>query len=89
MTRSDPTEPNNVTFLLKILLALTVPMGLPSASRNVNLYSKTYLMSMSQNPFLNGLGSLSTTMIFLTRSRSMVTAAALGGGIKTLLKINS
>ncbi len=42
-------------------------------------------MSISQKPFLNGLGSLSTMIIFLTLSLSIVTAAALDGSVKTLL----
>ena len=78
-----PCEPNNVTFLLKMLFALIEPMSVPSASRNVRRYSKTYFRSTSQNPLRNGFGSFSTMMMRLTFKRSIVTAAALSGGLIT------
>jgi hypothetical protein len=80
ITKSESIEPNKVTFLLYMLLALIEPIGEPSASLNVNLYSNTYLISISQNPFLNGFGCLSTTIIFLILILSIVTAAAFDGG---------
>ena len=81
ITRSEPIDPKRVIFLLKILFAQTGALiGVPSASRKVNLYLKTYFKSISQKPFLNGLGLLLTIIIFWTHKLSIVTAAAFDGG---------
>ena len=77
---SVPIEPNKVTFFVKILFAFTQPIICPSASLKVKLYTNTYLRVISQKPFLNGFGSLSTTITFFTLRFSIVTLAALSGG---------
>lgn len=80
MDISVPIEPNNVTFLVKILFAWTLPIIVPSASLNTKVYTNTYFNVISQKPFLNGLGSLSDTITFFTLKFSIETVAALEGG---------